>query len=35
MISPTQTVEMAVDDVFSFLGERRDRIVARVLARLS
>lgn len=31
----SQEMDMAFDDAFAFLGERCDRIVARVLARLS
>lgn len=31
----SQEMDMALDDAFAFLGERCDRIVARVLARLS
>jgi RNA polymerase sigma-70 factor (ECF subfamily) len=31
----SQEIDIALDDAFSFLGERCDRIVARVLARLS
>jgi RNA polymerase sigma-70 factor, ECF subfamily len=31
----SQQIDLAFDDAFAFLGERCDRIVARVLARLS
>ncbi|HZO02150.1 MAG TPA: RNA polymerase sigma factor [Burkholderiales bacterium] len=31
----SQEIDLAFDDAFAFLGERCDRIVARVLARLS